>query len=205
MNLYKILNIKENASADKIKKAYFKLAQKFHPDKGGDPEMFKQINTAYKILMDEDKRLRYDAGESLDSLTQSVSQHEQLILSMLAQVFCQTIGGSDPEHHDIIAGMRNHLRQASSNMLPQNIINMKGQMRKYEIVLKKVKSKKANNFLIDIASSQIENFKKQIASAEKEMKLAEDALKYLEDFSYEINDFEKIFLNHFSSATTWSI
>lgn len=57
---YKILNVARNASKDEIKKAYRKLAHKFHPDKGGDEKHFKEINEAYQILSDERKRAQYD-------------------------------------------------------------------------------------------------------------------------------------------------
>lgn len=57
---YKILNIARNASKDEVKKAYRKLAHKFHPDKGGDEKKFKEINEAYQILSDERKRAQYD-------------------------------------------------------------------------------------------------------------------------------------------------
>ena len=57
---YKILNIARNANKDEVKKAYRKLAHKFHPDKGGDEKRFKEINEAYQILSDDQKRTQYD-------------------------------------------------------------------------------------------------------------------------------------------------
>jgi curved DNA-binding protein CbpA len=46
-DLYNILEININATSEEIKKAYRKLAMKYHPDKGGDAEMFKKIAHAY--------------------------------------------------------------------------------------------------------------------------------------------------------------
>ncbi|MBI2610029.1 molecular chaperone DnaJ [Candidatus Giovannonibacteria bacterium] len=58
---YEILGVARNASKDDIKKAFRKLAHKFHPDKsGGDEAKFKEINEAYQILQDEKKRAEYD-------------------------------------------------------------------------------------------------------------------------------------------------
>lgn len=61
---YKTLGVKKNAGADEIKKAYRKLARKHHPDVNPDDrtaeEKFKDINEAYEVLSDEDKRAKYD-------------------------------------------------------------------------------------------------------------------------------------------------
>lgn len=57
---YKTLGIEKGASQEDIKRAFRKLAQEHHPDKGGDPEKFKEINEAYQILSHAEKRAQYD-------------------------------------------------------------------------------------------------------------------------------------------------
>jgi DnaJ family protein A protein 2 len=66
---YKLLEVDKNASEPEIKKAYRKLAVKHHPDKGGDPEKFKEITRAYEVLSDSEKRSKYDRGgeDALDN------------------------------------------------------------------------------------------------------------------------------------------
>lgn len=61
-NYYDILGVAKNASEDEIKRAFRKLAQKFHPDKkGGDEAKFKEVSEAYAILSDKKRRAEYDA------------------------------------------------------------------------------------------------------------------------------------------------
>jgi len=64
---YQILGVERSASPDEIRKAYHKLAHKHHPDKGGDENKFKEINEAYQILSNKDKKSQYDRfGRTFD-------------------------------------------------------------------------------------------------------------------------------------------
>ena len=59
---YEVLGIDKKASKDEIKKAFHKLAHKFHPDKSsGDSDKFKEVSEAYSILSDDKKRAEYDS------------------------------------------------------------------------------------------------------------------------------------------------
>ncbi len=70
-NYYEILGVSKNASKDEIKKAFRKLAHKHHPDKGGNEAEFKEINEAYQVLSNEQKRAQYDQfGQTFDNNTQ---------------------------------------------------------------------------------------------------------------------------------------
>ncbi|NLK66476.1 MAG: DnaJ domain-containing protein [Campylobacteraceae bacterium] len=68
-SLYETLGVSKDASSDEIKKAYRKLARQYHPDINKDPSAenkFKEINAAYEILSDEEKRKQYDLrGDSM--------------------------------------------------------------------------------------------------------------------------------------------
>ena len=58
---YEILGVNKGASKDELKKAYHKLAHKYHPDKNkGDDSKFKEVNQAYQTLSDDQKRSQYD-------------------------------------------------------------------------------------------------------------------------------------------------
>ncbi|PCH38778.1 hypothetical protein WOLCODRAFT_23551 [Wolfiporia cocos MD-104 SS10] len=62
---YDLLEVSPDASESELKKAYRKKALRLHPDKGGDPELFKEVTHAYEVLSDPQKRSTYDAlGEA---------------------------------------------------------------------------------------------------------------------------------------------
>jgi len=67
---YEILGVNKGASKEEIKKAFYKLAHKYHPDKkGGDEKRFKQVNEAYQVLSDDTKRSKYDQfGHSFENM-----------------------------------------------------------------------------------------------------------------------------------------
>ncbi len=58
---YNVLGVQKGASKDEIKKAFYKLAHKYHPDKkDGNESKFKEVNEAYQTLSDDGKRAKYD-------------------------------------------------------------------------------------------------------------------------------------------------
>lgn len=111
-NYYEILQVETTATPEDIKKSYRQLVLKYHPDNGGDSEQFTQIQAAYDILSDLEKKQQYDAslakvGNQISiDVTHSVGETNPL--SNFADVM----------HSAFIGTMRNH----SSNFTIDNYL-----------------------------------------------------------------------------------
>jgi len=108
-SLYETLEVSESATQAEIKKAYRKLARKYHPDICKKPECeekFKEINAAYEVLSDEEKRKQYD--QFGDSMFGGQSFHD----------FYQQQGGGEVDLDEILrnifgGGFSGHSRRSS--------------------------------------------------------------------------------------------
>jgi len=91
MNYYNILEVSEDASIEDIKQSYRKKAAIFHPDKAsGDAEKFKEIQKAYEILKDPQKRAEYDNQQTFGYSNSYTTQHD------FTDFFSAAFGGSHP-------------------------------------------------------------------------------------------------------------
>lgn len=89
-NLYEVLGLTKDCSEDDIKNAFKTLAKKHHPDRGGDDEKFKEINEAYAILSDPQKRQNYDQFGSAEMADMQMPDINDLMENLFG------MGGSFP-------------------------------------------------------------------------------------------------------------
>lgn len=105
---YDVLGVKKDASADELKKAFRRAAVEHHPDRGGDETKFKEINEAYEVLKDSDKRQRYDqfghegvGGASGNPFAGGYGQGQNVNFDFgdlgLGDIFSSFFGGGQPQ------------------------------------------------------------------------------------------------------------
>ena len=90
-NLYDTLGVPKNASPAEVKKVYRKLAREHHPDQGGDEARFKEIQGAYDVLSDPEKRKQYDQFGSANG--RGGPQFQEFDLGDLGDLFGGLFGG----------------------------------------------------------------------------------------------------------------
>lgn len=106
---YSTLGVSEGASPDEIKKAYRKLANQHHPDKGGDQAKFKDISVAYDTLSNDQKRADYDNQRRFGG-----GPHVQFTtegFDPFGHMFGQGFGGQSHPFGDIFGHMRGGMRR----------------------------------------------------------------------------------------------
>jgi len=99
-NLYSVLGVSKNADTSEIRTAYKQLAKEHHPDKGGDPEKFKELSEAHEVLSDDGRRRLYDQTGSISEQPQQGNPFQGGFgmpgMPGMPDVFSQMFGGMFP-------------------------------------------------------------------------------------------------------------
>ena len=93
MDHYQTLGVSKNATPDEIKKAYRKLASQHHPDKGGDKARFQEIQSAYDVLGDAEKKNQYDNPNPFNGQIPPGGFNFHFQGDNLSDLFSQVFGG----------------------------------------------------------------------------------------------------------------
>ena len=179
MNPYTELDVPVDASLETIKQKYRTLAQMHHPDKGGDEELFKRIKLAYEVLSDPIRRKQYDVtGET------GTTNAKDEAISNIIQIILHVAPNFNADQEDLIAIAEGETR-SMLDMVNTDINNTEMQIRKFEIVLRKLRIKTAGeNILENIIVKQIQIRKKDLVVFHKNVKVCMLMLEILKDYEY---------------------
>lgn len=178
-NLYDILGIKKDASKEEIKKAHRNGVKKNHPDKGGDPETFREIQLAYDVLSDDTRRNTYDTTGETDKPRDTFTE-------MFASFIDALIGQVEVSRTDNI-----DLIDIGTNMLEQELVELTRKQQAVnkalallEKALGRMDSKKGNNLMKDITQAKIKNYILQLTKLEEGITFYKRAMEELQEFIY---------------------
>jgi curved DNA-binding protein CbpA len=182
-NFYKILGIRKNSTQESIKKAYKKLARKWHPDKfvgkseeeiKEAEEKFKEISEAYEVLSDPVTRKLYDAGEEYKKESYGSPLERRFINELLPHLKGSTV------MQDPIDKLRVVVKGENQEMV-RAIFGLKEDKQKLESYLKRVKG--PTNIIKDLIEDCFERIKNDIDDRKEKIRQNEEFLEFIKDYS----------------------
>ena len=196
-NHYETLGIDRAAVPEQIKAAYKRLAQTIHPDKGGGDAAFQQLQEAYAVLSDPDRRARYDRGED----TGPINSPEHRARSGMAGLFKKAALAAE-DHQDMIQMVRDGINQGIKKV-HGDTAKLERSIGKLEKARDRVTYKGDGvDMFAGVIDQQIDNAKRTIESLDDEANMASLMLIMLNDYECEVT--AAPMHNPFSSATTTS-
>lgn len=203
IDLYKILKLKRDCTAEQIRKAYRVLSKKYHPDMPhGNAELFKQIKLAHDVLMDADRRKKYDETGGYDEkgasniqatretrITIAVIQNMQSLLFNILSVT------ENLDTLDFVATMKLNITNDLKKINAEHgrvTKNLKRQEKHLATMMKrlKYKNKSMSNIFTDALQNAINVTNQEIEKINEQLEVFNAMLNLMEDFSY---DFDKEF------------
>jgi len=207
---YDTLGVKRGDSADTVKKAYRRRARETHPDAGGNPAEFKEVERAYRLLSDASRRARYDeTGDDSEPRPAAgpdgTGGAEAAAIDVLAQVFTGIVNKilnspEDPATVNIVEVMRASLTNSRGNIL-QNRAKVQSARAKMEKVPDRVQtdadagaeSGGSGNLLRSMAETMLRNLDSQLAAMDAELARLDLALSILAKYRYRVDELPKVF------------
>ncbi len=189
-NLYDVLGVNKDATKEEIKKAHRNGVKKNHPDKGGDPEMFQQVQLAYDVLSDSDRRNTYDTTGATD-------KPRDMFTEMFASFIDSLISHLETSNTDNI-----DLIDLGKTMLQQELLNLTDKQRMVnrslallEKALGRMDSKKGNTLMKDVTQSKIKGYILQLTKLEEGITFYKRAMEELQEFIYTFEQEERPLTN----------
>jgi curved DNA-binding protein CbpA len=179
MNPYTELDVPVDASLETIRQRYRTLAQMYHPDKGGDEELFKRIKLAYEILSDPVRRKQYDiTGE-----TTTTNAKDEAVAN-LVQILLHVVPNFNVDQDDLI-----HIAEMETRTMLDLVNKDIGVTERYILNLEKVASKlriktEGENILSSFIINQIKQRKQELVTFQHRVQVCNLMLEILKDYEY---------------------
>ena len=172
-NLYETLGVNPDATPAELKVAYRALADRMHPDKGGDHEAFTEVTRAYRILKDPEKRKLYDETGMME-----ITPEEDRLRGVVFQAFMDALAKDAP---NIVEGAKRFLAETKANIQKQRD---EGQRALDSLLARrdKVTTKSAENAFHMLVDQHVVQIKQKIATFDIDLDITEKAEKELKKY-----------------------
>ena len=197
-NLYEILDVSPDADDSEIKKAYRKKAQAYHPDKkGGDEELFKEVQKAYDILSDANKREYYNQTGA-----EKNEPPNTLVLESLFAIVFNIVQNSNVKNLNIVDVTRNFLANQQKTHLAnkENLDRQKFNLTEAAERITIAEGKE--NALKSALLHQSRQLEIAIQQVEDMIKVGEQIIKILDDYEYKVDSAPQSFYSPFGAFHT---
>jgi len=174
---YATLGVDPKATMDEIQAAYRRKAQENHPDRGGNPELMKDINMAWKILSDPAMKERYDSGKGVN--LSPLEQRARAVILNYVQIVIRTTD----VNQDMIHCIRQLMAEQYARMMNARE-NTKQDLIRLRKRLDRLKGP-AGNFIADAMQSEIDKGEQMLKTIDEDEEMHLKAGEMLKEFSYQ--------------------
>lgn len=190
--LYGRLGLKATADLAAIKRAFKNLALSNHPDQGGNDEAFQAIRHAYDVLVDPERRRRYD--ETGDASEKAPNNAHAALWGLIGSILGDAIGKAvqqdkDPSKIDLVSVIVNVLERRSDE-IRESVTGAQRAKTLYAKIVGRFKRKKADaepNVLDTIARAHLASLDNNIAQLSEQLAQNQAAIDILKDYKFEFD------------------
>ena len=183
-DLYEILGVQSDCLMEVIRLAYKSKARELHPDKAtSSTEAFQELNEAYSILRDPEKRAKYDAGECTDD----IAPMKEVAMARLGGLFQQAIATAD-DYKDMIEIIRSTTASGSLRM-QADIDKLNAEIIKYKHVMDRVEyTGDGGDIFTGQAELSISGMEDQVSHLSDEIEITKIVLGMLNDYTCKVDE-----------------
>lgn len=183
VDLYEVLGVDSDSPEEMIKAAYRSLAQQYHPDKcRGDSARFLEIQGAYEVLSDPERRKAYDAGGRTGPRSQHIYNMAMRDLSALLLAIVEQCG--DPHTTDVLGSIRKTIENATAHASVERLSVVRS-ITKLETAAANMQVAEGEyNVLADTLRAHIVRKNKELATLEETQAVRDLMLKLVEPYVY---------------------
>lgn len=184
-HLYDILGVNQDATNDEIKKAYKEKALDCHPDRGGDSSIFVELANAYNILIDKEKRQKYDDTGYTGN---QENDDKEVAFEVLRNFYMRVLSNEDELSKNIIKVLKDNITK--------DIVCCKDRCKKKSNQIKKLNKTKNKlkykgsslDILKKVTEDEIDICNQAIKNIEFQAYIDDTILKILDDYDYNENE-----------------